>query len=250
MAEITTKDVLTLEELKNLTGQAAKAAVIYDTSTGEPSGLDVEIFINMDASIGVVDASVQALEQQASDLSQEKADKVSGATAGNFSALDASGNLVDSLKKPADFEPVDESILRQADVVDSLTSESATAPLSAKQGKKLQDEKEALSNKSTDITADTGSSEKYPAVVATEAYVTPVRYDNEAIDLDNLGDVRARSIDVDNLPKICGFDMFVISTTAPSVAPDFIPQIWVDTTAKKAYIAVGVSTSADFIALN
>jgi hypothetical protein len=65
-----------------------------------------------------------------------------------------------------------------------------------------------------------------------------------------LGDVRARSIDVDNLPKISGFDMFVISTTAPSVAPDFIPQIWVDTTAKKAYIAVGVSTSADFIALN
>jgi len=220
MAEITTKDVLTLEELKNLTGQAAKAAVIYDTSTGEPSGLDVEIFINMDASIGVVDASVQALEQQASDLSQVKADKVSGATAGNFSALDASGNLVDSLKKPADFEPVDETILRQADVVDSLTSESATAPLSAKQGKNLQDEKEAL------------------------------RYDNEAIDLDNLGDVRLRSIDVDNLPKISGFDMFVISTTAPSVAPDFIPQIWVDTTAKKAYIAVGVSTSADFIALN
>ncbi len=77
-----------------------------------------------------------------------------------------------------------------------------------------------------------------------------VRYDNEAIDLDNLGDVRARSIDVDNLPKISGFDMFVISTTAPSVAPDFIPQIWVDTTAKKAYIAVGVSTAADFIALN
>ena len=220
MAEITTKDVLTLEELKNLTGQAAKAAVIYDTSTGEPSGLDVEIFINMDASIGVVDASVQALEQQASDLSQEKADKVSGATAGNFSALDASGNLVDSLKKPSDFEAVDETILRQADVVDSLTSESATAPLSAAQGKKLQDEKEAL------------------------------RYDNEAIDLYNLGDVRARSIDVDNLPKICGFDMFVMSTTAPSVAPDFIPQIWVNTTAKKAYIAVGVSTSADFIALN
>jgi len=105
-------------------------------------------------------------------------------------------------------------------------------------------------NVSQDIETDTGSTTKVPSVVATEAYVTPVRYDNEAIDLDNLGDVRLRSIDVDNLPKICGFDMFVISTTAPSVAPDFIPQIWVDTTAKKAYIAVGVSTSADFIALN
>jgi hypothetical protein len=135
------------------------------------------------------------------------------------------------------------------DIVNDLVTTSATRALSATQGKKLQDEKEALVNKSTDIVADTGSSEKYPSVVATEAYATP-RYDNEAIDLDNLGDVRARSIDVDNLPKISGFDMFVISTTAPSVAPDFIPQIWVDTTAKKAYIAVGVSTSADFIALN
>ena len=104
-------------------------------------------------------------------------------------------------------------------IVNDLVTTSATRPLSATQGKKLQDEK-------------------------------ALRYDNEAIDLDNLGDVRARSIDVDNLPKISGFDMFVISTTAPSVAPDFIPQIWVDTTAKKAYIAVGVSTSADFIALN
>ena len=104
-------------------------------------------------------------------------------------------------------------------IVNDLVTTSATRPLSATQGKKLQDEK-------------------------------ALRYDNEAIDLDNLGDVRLRSIDVDNLPKISGFDMFVISTTAPSVAPDFIPQIWVDTTAKKAYIAVGVSTSADFIALN
>lgn len=105
-------------------------------------------------------------------------------------------------------------------IVNDLTTSSATRPLSATQGKKLQDEKEAL------------------------------RYDNEAIDLDNLGDVRLRSIDVDNLPKISGFDMFVISTKAPDVAPDFIPQIWVDTTAKKAWIAVGVSSSADFIALN
>ena len=89
-----------------------------------------------------------------------------------------------------------------------------------------------------------------PLTCTRKANLSPVRYDNEAIDLDNLGDVRLRSIDVDNLPKISGFDMFVISTTAPSVAPDFIPQIWVDTTEKKAYIAVGVSTSADFIALN
>jgi hypothetical protein len=264
MAEITTKDVLTLEELKNLTGQAAKAAVIYDTSTGEPSGLDVEIFINMDASIGVVDASVQALEQQASDLTQAiaseadtraaaddlKSDKATQIAAG--AGLTGGGDL--SENRTINVVSADDGITVNADniklnIVNDLVTTSATRALSATQGKKLQDEKEALVNKSTDIVADTGSSEKYPSVVATEAYATP-RYDNEAIDLDNLGDVRARSIDVDNLPKISGFDMFVISTTAPSVAPDFIPQIWVDTTAKKAYIAVGVSTSADFIALN
>lgn len=134
--------------------------------------------------------------------------------------LTGGGDL--SENRTIDVVSADDGITVNADniklnIVNDLVTTSATRPLSAK---------------------------------ATGAYVTPVRYDNEAIDLDNLGDVRLRSIDVDNLPKISGFDMFVISTTAPSVAPDFIPQIWVDTTAKKAYIAVGVSTSADFIALN
>jgi hypothetical protein len=179
-----------------------------------------------------------------------KADKATQIIAG--AGLTGGGDL--SSNRTINVVSADDGITVNADniklnIVNDLVTTSATRALSATQGKKLQDEKEALVNKSTDIVADTGSSEKYPSVVATEAYATP-RYDNEAIDLDNLGDVRARSIDVDNLPKICGFDMFVISTTAPSVAPDFIPQIWVDTTAKKAYIAVGVSTSADFIALN
>ena len=49
-------------------------------------------------------SGIPTLEQQASDLSQEKADKVSGATAGNFSALDASGNLVDSLLEHYDSD--------------------------------------------------------------------------------------------------------------------------------------------------
>lgn len=84
-------------------------------------------------------SGIPTLEQQASDLSQVKADKVSGATAGNFSALDASGNLVDSLTKPSDFEEVDETILRQTDVVDSLTSYSTTLPLSANQGAVIAD---------------------------------------------------------------------------------------------------------------
>lgn len=37
------------------------------------------------------------------DALQDKADKISGGTSGNFVGLDANGNLVDSGKKPADF---------------------------------------------------------------------------------------------------------------------------------------------------
>jgi hypothetical protein len=171
MADITTKDVLTLEELKNLTGQAAKAAVIYDTSTGEPNGLDVEIFINMDTSIGVVDASVQALEQQASDLSQVKADKATQIIAG--AGTTGGGNLSES--RTINVVSADDGITVNADniklnIVNDLVTTSATRPLSAAQGKKLQDEKESLSNKSTDIVADAASTKKYPSVKLIKDY--------------------------------------------------------------------------------
>ena len=41
-----------------------------------------------------------------------KADKVDGATNGNFAGLDANGNLVDSGKKAADFKAVQTAVSR------------------------------------------------------------------------------------------------------------------------------------------
>jgi hypothetical protein len=82
------------------------------------------------------------------------------------------------------------------------------------------------------------------------SYVEAIKENVDSINVDNLGDVRAKSIDMDELPKVCGFSMYIISTTAPNVAPDFISQHWIDTVAKKVYIAVGVSSAADFVALN
>lgn len=58
-----------------------------------------------------LDATVQASLDKADSALQEhqdisgKADKVTGATKGNFAALDANGNLTDSGKKAADFQP-------------------------------------------------------------------------------------------------------------------------------------------------
>jgi hypothetical protein len=72
-------------------------------------------------------------------LKRIKADKVVGAVEGNFAKLDANGNLVDSGHKDADYEDADATILKEADVVDSLDSTSTTAPLSANQGKVLND---------------------------------------------------------------------------------------------------------------
>lgn len=197
---------------------------IKESELPEATSIDkVRVLDNAGKSVWVEKEDLPITEAQVTGLTAAlalKADANIQIAAG--AGLAGGGDL--SENRTIDVVSADDGITVNADniklnIVNDLVTTSATRPLSATMGKKLQDEK-------------------------------ALRYDNEAIDLDNLGDVRLRSIDVDNLPKISGFDMFVISTTAPSVAPDFIPQIWVDTTAKKAYIAVGVSTSADFIALN
>ena len=197
---------------------------IKESELPEATSIDkVRVLDNAGKSVWVEKEDIPITEAQVTGLTAAldlKADANIQIAAG--AGLTGGGDL--SENRTINVVSADDGITVNADniklnIVNDLVTTSATRPLSATQGKKLQDEK-------------------------------ALRYDNEAIDLDNLGDVRARSIDVDNLPKISGFDMFVISTTTPSVAPDFIPQIWVDTAAKKAYIAVGVSTAADFIALN
>ena len=59
-------------------------------------------------------------------------------------------------------------------IVDNLTSTNSSVMLSAKQGKVLNDNKEDKSNKSSNITADTGSTTKYPTVKAVEDYAQPI----------------------------------------------------------------------------
>ena len=56
-----------------------------------------------------------------------KADKVSGATNGNFAALDSNGNLVDSGKKPADFQAAGDYKTVQTAVSDPTASGTAVA---------------------------------------------------------------------------------------------------------------------------
>lgn len=74
--------------------------------------------------------------------------------------------------------------------------------------------------------------------------------DTAAIDMDNMGDAHCKSIDMDELPKVCGYPLFIITDGAPAAAPDFIGQFYIDKTNGKAYMATGASAASDFKALN
>lgn len=78
----------------------AKATGKDASTTITVSGYEIEVKVNVSAAAG------NALSLKADGLYVDisgKADKVKNATAGNLATLDASGNLTDSGKKPADF---------------------------------------------------------------------------------------------------------------------------------------------------
>jgi hypothetical protein len=72
----------------------------------------------------------------------------------------------------------------------------------------------------------------------------------EAINVDNTGDVHCKSIDVDNLPKVCGYPAIIIKQNSPDVIPDFVGQFYFDSYNKNVYFGAGVASVSDFIRLN
>ena len=94
----------------------------------------------------------------------------------------------------------------------------------------------------------------YQGMPDTVASLISLAHQNEAntaaIDVDNMGDAHCKSIDMDELPKVCGYQLIVIASGAPSTAPDFIGQVYIDTANGKVYVATGVSASTDYKILN
>ena len=68
-------------------------------------------------------ADQTAMQENIKKLNEEKAEKVSSPTAGNFAGLDANGNPTDSGKKPGDFAAADHTHKGQADKVSSPTAD-------------------------------------------------------------------------------------------------------------------------------
>ena len=67
-------------------------------------------------------ADQTAMQENIKKLNEEKAEKVSSPTAGNFAGLDSSGNLTDSGKKPGDFAAASHTHTGKADKVSSATA--------------------------------------------------------------------------------------------------------------------------------
>ena len=67
-------------------------------------------------------ADQTAMQENIKKLNEEKAEKVSSPTAGNFAGLDANGNPTDSGKKPGDFAAADHTHKDKADKVSSPTA--------------------------------------------------------------------------------------------------------------------------------
>ena len=82
---------------------AAKTTGKDASTTVEISGYEVEVKVNLSKEANnALELKDDGLYVGKTDTSG-KADKVAGATEGNFAALDANGNLTDSGKKSADF---------------------------------------------------------------------------------------------------------------------------------------------------
>ena len=67
-------------------------------------------------------ADQTAMQENIKKLNEEKAEKVSSPTAGNFAGLDASGNPTNSGKKPGDFAAASHTHTGEADKVSSATA--------------------------------------------------------------------------------------------------------------------------------
>ena len=148
---------------------------IKESELPEATSIDkVRVLDDAGKSVWVEKEDLPITEEQVTGLTDAlalKADANIQIAAG--AGLTGGGDL--SENRTIDVVSADDGITVNADniklnIVNDLVTTSATRPLSATQGKKLQDEKESLSNKSTDILADAASTTKYPSVKLIKDY--------------------------------------------------------------------------------
>ena len=173
-------------------------------------------------------------------LQDNKADKTRKVNAG--AGLTGGGDLV--ADRTIDVVSANDGITVNADniqlnTIDDVMSTSATKPLSANQGKVLNDK---VSQVETDLNLDEYTIAEafnllYRKIVSLETIIANGIFKN--LQVDNLTTV--------NSFNYSGAPLIVIGNTAPSSAPDFVGQTYVNTTAPgTVYSAKGVASVSDW----
>ena len=173
-------------------------------------------------------------------LQDTKANKTVTIEAGNglTGGGDLSGNRTLNIESATDgITPNADNI--QLNTIDALDSTSVTKPLSANQGKVLNDK---VVQVETDLNLDEYTIAEalnllYRKMVSLETIIANGVFKN--LQVDNLTSV--------NTFNYNGAPLIVIGNTAPSSAPDFIGQTYVNTTVPgTVYSAKGVSLVSDW----
>jgi hypothetical protein len=246
-----TKDVTTVEELKTLSGQGNKAIVMYDVSTGEPKGLDVEVLMGMDASIseygediGAINSSIGRIDSSVAALNI--ADITNYAKAIESIAHNATAPspiIPTGATKTYEFSTGGDCTMftAGAQVVEKgdMMTVSFTAPsifvrtFVSKDSLKVDD----LTLADTERALAEAINTLYGKIITLEAILTAAIYDAFQVD----------TLDVVKTLNIFGTtNMILIGTAAPAVTPDFVGQTFINTVAGTTYTAKGVTSSSDW----
>ena len=175
----------------------------------------------------------------------------------NFSALDS--ELV------KDTSEVGKAIKANKTAIQTASSE-ASAALSAHNtnGEAHTDIRTLIANAiskaetdlSTAIANHNTSEEAHASLMAKiQEYIDAAKSIDASLNLlieqkDSLGNATATSLDIEDFPTINGLDSVIVGSGAPTAAPGFIGQEYLDTTNKKCYKAFGYESTANWVVMN
>lgn len=85
----------------------------------------------------------------------------------------------------------------------------------------------------------------------------------EAVDPENTGDIHCSGINMDDLPKVCGYPLIYFGADSPARTPDFVGQFYISGwsfskdnvlvasgSAVHVYMALGVANAASYVRLD
>ena len=109
---------------------------------------------------------------------------------------------------------------------------------------------------STAISNHNASEEAHASLMAKiQEYIDAAKSIDASLNLliekkDSLGNATAASLNIENFPTINGLDSVIVGSGAPTAAPGFIGQEYLDTTNKKCYKAFGYESTANWVVMN